>query len=277
MKNLERANHLIQNCYKWGIRDFCLCPGARNAPLAIALEKFQCTSKIKVNYFFDERSAAFFALGKTQSNNHQPVAVITTSGTAVAELYPSIIEAYYKQSPLVLLTADRPPSYRQSGAPQSINQVGMFSDYAPTLDLGMNTEGLSQLKDTVLHGPVHINISFDEPLLANEQPESYTNLGWSETRRQVTTQIAKGQAITKKVSKELTNPFEKNELVILGSIPEKYRPHLAKKLQKINRPIYAEALSGLRESSELQHLTLKSGSQSIEKAYLRGDLTVSSG
>ena len=272
MKNLERANHLIQNCYKWGTREFCLCPGARNAPLVIALEKLQCALEIKVNYFFDERSAAFFALGRTQSNNHQPVAVITTSGTAVAELYPSIIEAYYRQSPLVLITADRPPSYRQSGAPQSINQVGIFGDYAPTLDLGMNTENPSQLKNTVLHGPIHINISFDEPLLANEQTETYSNIRWSEARKQTAPQVAKEQAVTKKASKGLISvPFEKNELVILGGIPERYRSHLIKKLQEINRPIYAEALSGLRETPELHHLTLKSGGQSIERAYLRGD------
>ena len=161
MNNIDRATNLIRVFNSWGVREFCVCAGARNAPLVVALERSQ---NISIRHFFDERSAAFFALGRTKSNGDKPVAVVTTSGTAVAELYPAVIEAYYTQRPLLLVTADRPPQYRNSGAPQSMNQVGVFNNYATTFDLGLN----DQLFLKSISGPTHINISFNEPLLAEE-------------------------------------------------------------------------------------------------------------
>lgn len=83
---------------------------------------------------FDERSAAFFALGRIQDMG-LPVAVVTTSGTAAAELLPAVVEAYYQRRPLLLLTADRPAACRGSAAPQAIEQVDLFGIYAPTIDL----------------------------------------------------------------------------------------------------------------------------------------------
>ena len=101
----------------------------------------------------DERSAAFFAIGRIKLHG-APVVVVTTSGTAVAELLPATIEAYYSGLPLVLLTADRPARFRGTGAPQSIEQVEIFGAYAET-SLSMWT-GMR---------PLHLNIEFDEPLL----------------------------------------------------------------------------------------------------------------
>src|SRR5207248_6669700 len=103
--------------------------------------------------FVDERSAAFFALGRIKRDD-RPVAVITTSGTAAAELLPATIEAYYSGAPLVLITADRPERYRGTGAPQSIEQVGLFGIYATTEIEGWNRRA-----------PLHINVEFDEPLI----------------------------------------------------------------------------------------------------------------
>ena len=193
-----------------------------------------------LRYFFDERSAAFFALGRIKSNGHKPVAVVTTSGTAVAELYPAVIEAHYTQSPLLLITADRPPSYRSSGSPQCIYQVGIFNHYAPTMDW---SEGKKAFEWT---HPIHINIGFDEPLL--------------------------GKSSFLKPSESISQwPHFKAPLVVLGGVPEKYRLGLVETLKKINRPIYAEAFSGLREHPELSHLTLQAGSQSIDVAFRQGE------
>ena len=228
-------------CRDWGAHEFCVCAGARNAPLVVALER---SKNISVRHFFDERSAAFFALGRTKSNGEKPVAVVTTSGTAVAELYPAVMEAYYTRLPLLLVTADRPPRYRHSGAPQSIYQVGVFNHYAPTFDLGLK----DQLSLKSIDSPIHINISFDEPLIDDD----------------------KGKTIQRNVSKNNQWQNFKAPLVILGGVPQRYRADLVKQLKRINRPIYAEAPSGLRENYEIRHLVIKSGDRSITAALYGG-------
>ena len=132
-----------------GVRDFCVCAGSRNSPLLAVLG----SSDAKTYSFVDERSAAFFALGRAKRDG-VPVAVVTTSGTAVAELLPAAIEAFYSTTPLVFVTADRPERYRGTGAPQCIDQVGIFGSYAE-----VTLENWTRTK------PLHLNIEFDEPLL----------------------------------------------------------------------------------------------------------------
>ena len=107
---------------RMGVAEVCVAAGARNAPLITALME---SEGVKVWSFFEERCAAFFALGRIQVDR-QPVAVLTTSGTAAAELLPAVIEAHYQGLPLVLITADRPIRYRGSGAPQAIEQKDLF-------------------------------------------------------------------------------------------------------------------------------------------------------
>src|SRR6476469_2531063 len=125
MTNIAIATRIITELLSSGIQEFCLCAGARNSPFVQVFEKNQ---HIKVFHFFDERSAAFFALGRI-GNTRKSVAVITTSGTAAAEMLPAAVEGTYSSLPLIMITADRPKRYRGSGAPQSIEQVGLFSYY----------------------------------------------------------------------------------------------------------------------------------------------------
>ncbi|HJQ40009.1 MAG TPA: thiamine pyrophosphate-binding protein [Thermoanaerobaculia bacterium] len=146
MGNLDLARRLIDDVRAAGVREFCVCAGSRNAPLLAVLGE-------AVYSFVDERSAAFFALGRVKLHG-DPVAVVTTSGTAVAEMLPAAIEAYYSGIPLVLISADRPARFRHTGAPQSINQIGLFGIYAET-----SFETWTRTK------PLHLNIEFDEPLL----------------------------------------------------------------------------------------------------------------
>ncbi|MFR4416418.1 MAG: thiamine pyrophosphate-binding protein [Akkermansia sp.] len=112
---------------------------------------------------FDERSAAFFALGRIQDMG-LPVAVVTTSGTAAAELLPAVVEAYYQRRPLLLLTADRPAACRGSAAPQAIEQVDLFGIYAPTIDQE-TPESLPEdiLQDWDYASPLHINVCLPDP------------------------------------------------------------------------------------------------------------------
>lgn len=146
MDNIDAARRLIDSVRALGAREFCVCAGSRNAPLLVVLGT-------DVFSFVDERSAAFFALGRMKLHG-SPVAVVTTSGTAAAELLPATVEAYYSGLPLILITADRPARFRGTGAPQTIEQIGLLGPYAETA-----IDSWSAAR------PLHINIEFDEPLL----------------------------------------------------------------------------------------------------------------
>jgi 2-succinyl-5-enolpyruvyl-6-hydroxy-3-cyclohexene-1-carboxylate synthase len=148
MTNIERARRLVQQVRDLGVTDFCVCAGSRNSPLIAVLGSGGAHYS-----FVDERSAAFFALGRTKLTG-RPAAVVTTSGTAVAELLPAVVEAHYSRLPLVLLTADRPARYRGTGAPQAIEQIGIFGPYAATTAGDWNRQR-----------PLHLNAEFDEPLI----------------------------------------------------------------------------------------------------------------
>ncbi|MDP9193952.1 MAG: thiamine pyrophosphate-binding protein, partial [Acidobacteriota bacterium] len=148
--NLARASRLIDDVRAAGVTDFCVCAGSRNSPLLVVLG---AREDVQLFSFVDERSAAFFAIGRAKLHS-APVAVVTTSGTAVAELLAATIEAFYSGIPLILISADRPARYRGTGAPQSIDQEGIFGGYAET-ELAMWTR----------KRPLHINIEFDEPLI----------------------------------------------------------------------------------------------------------------
>jgi 2-succinyl-5-enolpyruvyl-6-hydroxy-3-cyclohexene-1-carboxylate synthase len=149
MSNLERARQLVATVRAQGVREFCVCAGSRNSPLLMVLG----ASDAKTYSFVDERSAAFFALGRAKRDG-LPVAVVTTSGTAVAELLPAAVEAFYSSTPLVFVTADRPERYRGTGAPQCIDQPNIFGSYAET-----SVERWSRTK------ALHLNVEFDEPLI----------------------------------------------------------------------------------------------------------------
>lgn len=150
MTNIEIARRVIELARAFGAAEFCICGGSRNSPLVAVLA---ATTDLRLFTFFDERAAAFFALGRIKQTG-KPVAVVTTSGTAVAELLPATIEAYYESAPLILITADRPRRFRGTGAPQAIEQEGIFGVYA-----ARNATVWGRV------GPIHLNIEFDEPLI----------------------------------------------------------------------------------------------------------------
>ena len=118
------AQSVLQACMNLGVREFVVCAGSRNSDLVHGL--LQHRDQVQLYSFFEERSAAFFALGRTLAQPY-PVAIITTSGTAAAELLPAVIEAHYQERPLVMITADRPIRYRGSGAPQAIERSELSS------------------------------------------------------------------------------------------------------------------------------------------------------
>ncbi len=155
MTNISAARGVIQQALDFGAETFIVCGGSRNAPLIAALspETGDRQPATTIYTFVDERSAAYFALGRAK-RDEKPVAVITTSGTAVAELLPATIEAFYSGAPLILITADRPSRFRGTGAPQTIDQISIFGSYAAIDPATWNRAT-----------PLHINIEFDEPLI----------------------------------------------------------------------------------------------------------------
>ncbi len=247
--NIQLSEKLIDQLVKvHGVKTFCLCPGGRSAPLISVISQVK---GVEILSFFDERSAGFFAAGRCRRDK-RPCAVVTTSGTAVAELLPSVIESYYSHLPLVLVTADRPSSYRKTGAPQSIEQPGIFSYYVERtwdLESDMNFD-LSSWSGVI---PCHINICFDEPLI-DENIKMFSAPPFKRTLKE-----------TSSVLSEHTQQIEsfflkvKKPLCILSELPEDVRENTADVLSFFSWPVYAEALSGLREYKRLQPYILKSG------------------
>ena len=219
MDSVERASRVIDAVRALGVEEYCVCAGSRNAPLLSVLG----TLGVRLFSFVDERSAAFFALGRIKQHG-APVAVVTTSGTAVAELLPATIEAYYSGLPLVLITADRPARFRGTGAPQSIEQPGIFGVYAETSKWSGKA-------------PLHLNVELEEYGL--RQPELPLSNAAAEPRR---------AAASPPRGKAATLPPHSRPLVLLGALAEKHRAFVK---NRIHAPGYAEPLSGLREDHDL--------------------------
>lgn len=175
--SLTCAVALVDGLVAGGVSHACLSPGSRSTPLALALAR---DPRVRVHVHLDERSSAFFALGIAKATGH-PVIVATTSGTAAAELLPGVVEASQSRMPVVLLTADRPPRVRGSGANQTIVQPGLYGEYVrASIDLPVpSTEGQEawwrQASREAFEamaadppGPVHLNCPFEEPLTPTE-------------------------------------------------------------------------------------------------------------
>jgi 2-succinyl-5-enolpyruvyl-6-hydroxy-3-cyclohexene-1-carboxylate synthase len=157
------AAKLIAALYNNGVKNFYLAPGSRSQALAIAANQLAEAGLSDLTIRLDERSMGFMALGRSLAEK-LPVAVITTSGTAVANLHPAVLEAHHSGVPIIVLTADRPARLRGLGANQTTNQVGIFADalakQAVAIAMGA--------KDSERPGPVQLNLQFQEPLSSAE-------------------------------------------------------------------------------------------------------------
>ena len=163
-----RATHVLRGLLAAGVRDVVLAPGSRSAPLALALYAADVASDVRLHVRLDERSAGFLALGLSVGSR-APVAVVTTSGTAVGNLLPAVMEAHHAGRPLIVVSADRPASLRATGANQTTWQDGIFGVFAPTVDVAVDAshDAVSQAvtQAGLRLGPSHLNVQFDAPLL----------------------------------------------------------------------------------------------------------------
>ncbi|HEU4999821.1 MAG TPA: thiamine pyrophosphate-binding protein, partial [Lapillicoccus sp.] len=173
MDSPGRAAHLLAALVARGMRDVVLAPGSRSAALGLAAYAADAAGDVRLHVRIDERSAGFLALGLA-TGSRAPVAVITTSGTAVGNLLPAVMEAAHSGRRLVVLAADRPAAMRGSGANQTTRQDGIFGVFAPCFDLGpdVTAEDLDAAADVAgrRRGPTHLNLQLEEPLLPDAEP-----------------------------------------------------------------------------------------------------------
>ncbi|MET8877058.1 2-succinyl-5-enolpyruvyl-6-hydroxy-3-cyclohexene-1-carboxylic-acid synthase [Nocardia sp. NPDC004604] len=188
-----QAQVVVDELARGGVRDVVLCPGSRNAPLAFALQAADAAGKLRLHMRIDERTAGFLAIGLAIASR-LPVPVVMTSGTAVANLGPAVLEANYARVPLVVLSANRPYEMLGSGANQTVEQFGLFgSQVRASISLGLAEEECgdgapygqqnSQWRSAVCRvlaaargtrsgnaGPVHFDIPLREPLVPDHAP-----------------------------------------------------------------------------------------------------------
>ncbi len=170
---------LLQQCVAQGLKEIVISPGSRNAPLILSFSNIQ---EIKCYTIVDERSAAFFAMGMAQQLK-RPVALLCTSGSAALNYAPAVVEAYYQEIPLVVLTADRPAEWLGQADGQTIPQNGLYNNYIryqATLPVECShpddawyasrcvSEAFYKAQFPV-KGPVHINVPLREPLYEMEE------------------------------------------------------------------------------------------------------------
>ncbi|AFH49030.1 2-succinyl-5-enolpyruvyl-6-hydroxy-3-cyclohexene-1-carboxylate [Ignavibacterium album JCM 16511] len=243
-----------------GVKYACISPGSRSTPLtfAIASEK-----KIKSFLIVDERSSGFFALGIAKATD-SPVVIVTTSGTATAELYPAIIEAYQSRVPLIICTADRPAYLRNTGSNQTINQKNIYKNHIrffaelplPFPDKRNLKILLTSAYEAIItsllfdKGPVHLNFQFEKPF----EPDSITD---TIDKSLLEFAYSFSEELLSKDSFKIDSPkselkFRSIDLITVGAglFYNKFIKLLSKLSSGLNIPIFADANSGLRFSKK---------------------------
>ena len=247
---------LVQTLRTLGVHECCVAAGARNAAIIAVLQQLQ--PEFHLRHFFEERSAAFFALGRVM-DSRRPVAVITTSGTAAAELLPAVIEAHYQGLPLVAVTADRPERYCGSGAPQAIEQEGLFGCYV---------RHVHQLSGHLLvHSgwagemePVHINVRLEE----GPPPPHGLNFGAICGGLPL---LPSGHLLPDEARQDW-DEFWANDLptvVLASGLHPEEAAWVTPFLAKLALPIVAEATANLPSDGALQRWMLRGGETALQK------------
>ncbi len=202
-RNRLWADLLVEELVRCGVTFFCMAPGSRSTPLVTAVAAHP---KARQMVHFDERGTAFFALGHARATGC-PAAWITTSGTALANGFPAIVEAATDGVPMLLLTADRPPELRDTRANQTIDQVKLFGEYVrwafdlPAPDGAVDPAMVLTTIDQAVYratapppGPVHLNCMFREPLAPDPGGEDLRTdvlRPWFERGKPQTTYVAR--------------------------------------------------------------------------------------
>ena len=249
-----------------GVREVALAPGSRSTPLVLALAR---DDRFRLRVHLDERSAAFFALGVGKASG-RPAAVVTTSGSAVANLFPAVVEAAQAETPLLLLTADRPGRLRGADANQAIDQQGIFGSYARAFfDLGPPSWDGAELRhlrvttDRAVDacvgppaGPVHVNVPFDKPLEPSEDGlealrEADPLAAGGRADGRPFTRIARGRSVPEAADLDAASRLvdaSPRGIVVAGGVtdPARIAPAVLRFAARAGFPVLADPLSGAR-------------------------------
>jgi len=262
--NTAWARSFADELARVGVREIVLAPGSRSTPLVLA---FARDGRFRTRVHLDERSAAFFALGVGRATG-VPAAVVTTSGTAAANLLPAVVEASQSEVPLLLLTADRPHRLRDADANQAIDQVRLFGSYPrafyevapPRLEdedlRHLRTLACRAVSDATVPGagPVHLNFPFDKPLEPTEVPADFAHAhplaadGRPDARPYVEVRAPRAVPGEDELG-VLVRALATGEGVIVAgpsSEPERLGPAARSLAAATGFPLLADALSGAR-------------------------------
>ena len=258
------ADLIIEELVRQGCSFFCISPGSRSTPLTLAVAR---NGRAQSDLFYDERAAAYFALGYARATG-KPAVLICTSGTAAANYLPAIIEASEDFVPMLVLTADRPPELRQTGANQTIDQIKLYGDHVrwffdmPCPDERIAPEMVLTTVDHAVHrsqsptpGPVHLNCPFREPL-APLQPEERdwdaylsTIVSWQNHLQPYTPHSTAPLSPSNVTIDELAERFHRAQkgLIVAGQLGSAEEAEAVVRLaDKLRWPLAADVGSGLR-------------------------------
>ncbi len=232
-----------------GVEFACVSPGSRSAPIAMALQRHP---RIKVLIHIDERCGSFFAVGLGKATG-KPAVVLSTSGTAAAEFHAAVIEAAYSRTPMIVLTADRPPELQGVGANQAIDQQHLYGSAARWFfDPGVPVElpnaarlwrrlAARAVAESAA-GPVHLNLPFREPLVP--PPGQVPSAEAGPTQAVTSGRLLPNQAQVASLASALQR--SQRPLVVAGALRDGER--LAPALQRLGMPLLAEPTSQLRRA-----------------------------
>ena len=258
---------LINHLYKQGVRHFCLAPGSRSAPLTLAVNELQKRQpEVKVHCHFDERGLGFFALGISKKawlkeQVKEPVVLITTSGTAVVNLHPAVVEAAQTQLPLILLTADRPDELLNCGANQAIAQKSVFAQHTlaelniPPWDeraqanedfvlknLAAINAALRKARHPQQSGPVQINCQFRDPLYPSSEN------AWPDTESHIELPLQANQLDLPEGHhrSQLNLKITPNTLIVAGALTQPESQKVMALVEATGCKVYPDVNSQLR-------------------------------
>ena len=252
------ADTLVAALRSGGVGSVVISPGSRSTPLAVVAS----SARIPMRVVLDERSAGFVALGMAKASG-RPAALICTSGSAAANYLPAVVEADRSRTPLVLLTADRPPGFLARDAPQTIDQVGLYGTHvraAANLAVAHECDPREVARET-LHlleaarapnaGPVHINVPFAKPL---EPPDGdRMRIGVTKPRPPVRPEADPGSVA---ILADFMGQAERG-LIVVG--PRATSPAEKAALARLSGatgwPVIADGMSGLRSSGHERLVT----------------------
>jgi 2-succinyl-5-enolpyruvyl-6-hydroxy-3-cyclohexene-1-carboxylate synthase len=293
-RNFLWTRVLVDELARAGLKVVVIAPGSRSTPLAIAFHEHP---NIKSYIHLDERSAAFFALGMAM-NWDEPIAIVCTSGTAAANFFPAIVEAHQTQTPLLVLTTDRPPELRYSGANQTIDQTKIYGDYAlwsvdaplpegnPSAMLIRSLRSLAcrayATANGIPKGVVHINLPFRPPLEPTLVESDHTEVDTPKVDQSPFVQISRGVVAPTDAQvamlSDIMNDYEHGIIVCGPRSPMNNFPEAIAAVSRASGyPIFADVLSGLRFGTHTANTAVIGGYDNLPVEWEQPDVVVQFG